>query len=89
MNKERKLIVIELADGIKLIAEQNVDPYEDEITVYLDKKDSIQDLVMVSLSDTFDDNANRVPSTENISIKVFADSNNEDFTDEYTIPIEA
>ena len=44
---------------------------------------------MVSLSDTFDDNANRVPSTENISIKVFADSNNEDFTDEYTIPIEA
>lgn len=89
MNEERKLIVIELADGIKLIAEQNVDPYKDEITVYLDKKDSIQDLVMVSLSDTFDDNANRVPSTENISIKVFADSNNEDFTDEYTILIEA
>lgn len=89
MNEERKLIVIELADGIKLIAEQNVDPYKDEITVYLDKKDSIQDLVMVLLSDTFDDNANRVPSTENISIKVFADSNNEDFTDEYTILIEA
>lgn len=87
------MIVIELADGIKLIAEQNVDPYEDpyedEITIYLDKKDSIQDLVIASLSDTFDDNANRVPSTENISIKVFADSNNKDFTDEYTIPIEA
>lgn len=89
MNKERKLIVIELADEIKLIAEQNVDPYKDEITVYLNKKDSIQDLVMISLSDTFDDNANRVPSIENISIKVFADSNMEDFTDEYIIPIEA
>lgn len=83
MNKNK--LILNIDKNIKLIAEQNVEPYEDEMIISLNMNGKIKDLARISFEDIFDSHANRTPNKSKISIKIFANTNNEDFTDEYII----
>ena len=71
---------IELNNGFNLVIEQNTDPdYQNEIMIYLTDKNNVitQDLTIVRHLD----NGNK------FEVMVFADKDNEDYTDKFEIEI--
>lgn len=92
-NKKQKEIRINIGDNKELVVEQNLFPYDQELTVYV-ATDGIfsQDLVRVSpeynlSKETDNENLDVVYDPENINIKVWSNVDDEDFDREYTIPV--
>lgn len=92
-NKKQKEIRINIGDNKELVVEQNLFPYDQELTIYV-ATDGIfsQDLVRVSpeynlSKETDNENLDVVYDPENINIKVWSNVDDEDFDREYTIPV--
>ena len=81
-----KRIEIPLSNGYRLVAEANPDTSYKEIFIgLLDEKGLWhQDLAIVGQAYMFDRDYNVLPKDQ-LSVKVYADSNNEDFTEEFII----
>jgi hypothetical protein len=78
-------IAIPLGDGFSLVAEKNMDPDYKEIFLYLrNDKDGIafQDLAIIGEQYTYEDESVK-PLHGRYSVKVYADPDNEDWTDEH------
>ena len=83
-------IVIQLANGYKLVAEQNTDPnYSREVYIgILDNNDSwYQDLAIVRNAHEIDDGLNTVWYDDKFDIIVYSDSNCEDYTHSFTVEL--
>lgn len=82
-------IVIPLDNGCKLIAEQNSDSeYNKELFIGIESDTGIylQDLAIVRPTYTFEDNTVKFSSDE-FNILVFGNENQEDYTEEFTVPL--
>lgn len=80
-------IVIDLSNGLKLVAEQNNDPdYKNEIFVGLMKDDGIwhQDLAIVRNAYSYSDAGKVKWDDENFEVLVFGNEN-DDYTECFTI----
>lgn len=85
MNK----IVIPLANGYKLVAEQNTDSeYNKEMFIGIETETGVywQDLAIIRPTYTFDNN-NVKFSSDTFEILVFGDEKREDYTDKFTVPL--
>ena len=80
-------VTVPLKSGSKLIAEANCDPDYKEIFVYLEKDNSVwQDLAIVGEQYEYsDESESAVPLPGQYSIKVYADKDSEDWTDEFKV----
>lgn len=87
--KSDRSIIINLPNGLQLFAEQSADPnYKNEITLGI-IKDGVwhQDLAIVRNRYIHDEN-NGVRWVDNqFEVLVYADENNEDYTDSFTVGI--
>ena len=80
MNK----IKIDLGDNRYLVAEANPEPDYREIFVYLEKDGVVhQDLAIVGQEYEYTNDGTKFYDA--FSIKVYADHENEDFTDDFTV----
>ena len=81
MEKDNKSFSINISNGFKLVAEQNRDPqFQNEIYVGIENTNGIwhQDFAIIRHSDVkFDE----------IEVLVYADKNNEDYTNKFSIKI--
>lgn len=86
---QNKWFQIQLNDGNKLVAEANeVDGYR-EVCVYLSdfNENIFQDLAVISQQTKFVDDKGVEGVPHKYSVKVYADCDNEDFTNEYLINV--
>lgn len=82
-------IVIDLPNGYKLVAEQNSDPnFSKEIFVGVIDPNGVwnQDLAIIRPSYKYDGDT-PVWSQDKFDILVYADKDNEDFTDDFTVEL--
>lgn len=84
-----KKVEVEINDRFTLVCEVGIRPYEKELNVYIE--DSVecdyQDIARISPEYDLDDDYNVVYNDDRVSLKIFTDENNEDFTQEHLIPI--
>lgn len=88
MEKDNKRITIELPSGLKLVAEQNLDrEYQNEIYIGIEtlSGDWCQDLAIVRNAYTLDDNLVVRWKPDEFEVLVFADKNDEAYTDKFSI----
>lgn len=87
-NKAQK-IIINLPNGYKLVAKQNPDPaYKNEIFIGVLDPDCIwcQDLAIVRNGYSFDsETGDPVWKSDRFEILVYADKDNEDYTNEFVV----
>lgn len=85
---KRKMLKISLPNGNYIVAEINnpAPHFPQEMCVYIADKDgcAVQDLVMVRAEYTTD--KGRVNISDDINVLVWADENDEDYTDDFVIP---
>ena len=81
-------IEIEIGNGCKIVCLKNTEPFEKELGIYVvDSNDNfVQDLVLIGLGYKIDNRGKINYLNDTYSVKVFADSNNEDFNVEMLIP---
>lgn len=86
MDKER--FVIPLSNGYKLVSERNTGEFNKELYVGIETPDGlyVQDLVIVRPTYKFEDN-NVIFDSDKFEILLFNDSEKEDFTDKFVIPL--
>lgn len=78
---------IDLGFNVKLKFETIDPPYDKEVTVYLEKNGKTQEIARISPE--YDIIANQVIyDNERISVKLYTDYDNEDFTEEQLIPVD-
>ena len=85
MNK----IVIPLANGFKLTAEQNTDSEFDKevfIGIETDSGAYYQDLAIIRPTYSFE-GENVVFDSDKFEILIFGDANSDDYTDKFTVPL--
>lgn len=81
-------IRIPLSDNLTLIASNNVTPFNKEINIYLENNQNFQDIVTVSPTYTIYPSTNNVHyDKDTISVKLFEDETDEDFTQDIDIPV--
>lgn len=81
-------IKIPLSDNLTLIATTNVFPFNKEINIYLENDSDIQDIVTISPTYTIYPSTNTVHYDKDaISVKLFEDETDEDFTQDIDIPV--
>lgn len=88
MEKDNKRITIELPSGLRLVAEQNLDPeYQHEIYIGIETSSGgwCQDLAIVRNAYTLDDNLAIRWKPDELEVLVFADKDNGDYTDKFSI----
>ena len=75
-------IEIQLSDGYKLVAEKNGDAPYKEIAVGIEDSDGywMQDLAIVGAKYHYDDDWNVVEDNGKYQVRVFADSEKEDYS---------
>lgn len=80
-------IHVSLGDGYSIIAEKNMDSDYKEIFVYLKQDDGCvyQDLAIVGEEYEYAENGSVKPIHDRYSVKVYADSDSEDYTTEHLI----
>ena len=86
--KKIKSIEIEIGNGLKLVCLNNTEPFEKDFNIFVEDENGaiVQDLASIGLDFKIDDDC-KIHYLNNIfSVKVFADSENDDFTVEYLIP---
>lgn len=74
---------IDIGNKIKLIVEQNSEPYQNEIGVYLEKNGNYQDLIRLTPYGYADLSNNN----KSMMLKIWEDEDNEDFTREIEISL--
>lgn len=78
---------IDLGNNLKLKFKTIDPPYDKEIAVYLEKNNKTQEIARISPE--YDIIANNVIyNNERISVKLYTDPDNEDFTQEHLIPVD-
>lgn len=83
-----QVIKIPLSDKLSLIAKTNVSPFDKELNIYLDSDDCYQDIAIISPNYTIYPSTNTVHyDNDTISVKLFEDENDEDFTQDIDIPV--
>ena len=83
-------ILIDLPNGLKLIAEQNADPYyKNELFIGIMTADGVwhQDLAVVRNSYSHNKYGEVDWKDGEFDVLVYADKDNEDFTDDFTISL--
>lgn len=82
-------IDVDINDRFKLVCELGIRPYEKELNVYIEDKVACdyQDVARISPEYDLDDDCNVTYDEDRVSLKIFTDENNEDFTKEHLIPI--
>ena len=88
--KQNNRIEISLPNGMKLVAEQNQDPnYDKEIYIGLETLDGswYQDLAVVRNAYFINDNLQTVWDSAKMEVLVYADENDEDYTNKFSIDI--
>lgn len=82
-------ISVEINDRFTLVCEVGIRPYEKELNVYIEDavECDYQDIARISPEYDLDDDCNVTYGDDKISLKIFTDENNEDFTEEHLIPI--
>lgn len=82
-------ISVEINDRFKLVCELGIRPYEKELNVYVEDTVACdyQGIARISPEYDLDDDCNVVYNDDRVSLKIFADEENEDFTEEHLIPI--
>lgn len=87
-NKETQKIIIDLPNGMKLVAEQNNNPnFKNEIFIGVMKDDGVwyQDLAIVRNSYYYNKNGEVVWADDRFNVLVYADKDDKDFTDYFAI----
>lgn len=86
--KNRK-VEVQINDRFKLVCEINDMPYDKEIDVYVidTALSECQDIARISPEYDMDEDCNVIYEEDRVSLKIFADENDEDFTEEHLIPI--
>lgn len=85
---EQQVIEIPLSDKLSLFAKTNISPFNKEINIYLENDKDIQDIVTISPTYTIYPSTNTIHyDKDTISVKLFEDENNEDFTQDFDIPV--
>ncbi|MDU2109005.1 MAG: hypothetical protein E7G36_00295 [Peptoniphilus rhinitidis] len=81
-------IEVEIGNGCKMVCIKNEEPFEKDLNIFVADQNGnvVQDLAYVGLDYKFDDDFKVNYLDDTFSVKVFADSNNEDFNVEYLIP---
>ena len=80
---------IKIDDNLVLCIEQNVTPYDKEIFIYTENNNGVvlQDIIRLSPDYIYGDNDEVIYSTNTLSLKVFEDKDNEDYTLDINIPL--
>lgn len=85
---EQQVIEIPLSDKLSLFAKTNISPFNKEINIYLENDEDIQDIVTISPTYTIYPSTNTVHyDKDTISVKLFEDETDEDFTQDIDIPV--
>ena len=81
-------IEVEIGNGCKMVCIKNEEPFDKDLNIFVIdfQGNVVQDLAYVGLGYKFDDDFKVNYLDDTFSVKVFADSNNEDFNVEYLIP---
>lgn len=90
MKRNNGRIAIELPNGLKLVTEQNIDPeYKNEIYVGIETSDGVwyQNLAVVRSAYSIDDNLVVNWEPDRFEVLVYADENDEDYTNKFSIGI--
>lgn len=88
--KQNNRIEISLPNGMKLVAEQNQNPnYDKEIYIGLETSGGswYQDLAVVRNAYFINDNLQEVWDSAKMEVLVYADENDEDYTNKFSIDI--
>lgn len=83
-------ITIELPKGLKLVAERNIDPeYQNEIYVGIETPDGIwhQDLAIIRNAYSIDDNLIVNWSPGKFEVLVYANKDDEDYTNKFLVEL--
>lgn len=80
-------IEVEIGNGCKMVCIKNEEPFEKDLDIFVVDSNGnvIQDLASIGLNFKIDADCKIHYSKDTFSVKVFADSNNEDFNVEYLI----
>lgn len=90
MKKENERIAIDLPNGLKLVAEQNQDPdFPNEIFVGIENGDGVwlQDLAVIRNAHSTNNIFGVAWHSNLMEVLVYADKDDEDYTDKYAIDI--
>lgn len=90
MEKDNKRIVINLSNGFRLVAEQSQDPeFQNEIYVGIETDDGVyyQDLAVIRNAYSINENLRVVWNPDILEVLVYADKNDEDYTNKYSVGI--
>jgi hypothetical protein len=90
MEKDNKRIVINLSNGFRLVAEQSQDPeFRNEIYVGIETDDGVyyQDLAVIRNAYSINENLRVVWNPDILEVLVYADKNDEDYTNKYSVGI--
>ena len=86
--KNNDRIEVEIGNGCKMVCVKNEEPFEKDLNIFVvdSRGNVIQDLASIGLEFKIDADCKINYSNDTFSVKVFADSNNEDFNLEMLIP---
>lgn len=89
MESDKNKILIDLNDGLQLVAEKSFDPvFPREIAIYVSKHGKVlQDLVVVGQNYRINRDTYSPDYSNQFSIKIYGSECSEDFTEEYLIPL--
>lgn len=89
MDRSKNKIVIDLDNGLQLVAEKSFDPdFPREISIHLTKEGRwIQDLALVGQHYKIDRKNYTADYSDQFSVKVWGAEYSEDFTEEFLIPL--
>lgn len=90
MKKKNERIAIDLPNGLKLVAEQNQDPnLRNEIFVGIENGDGVwlQNLAVIRNAYSVNNDLDIVWNPNLMEVLVYADKDDEDYTDKYAIDI--
>lgn len=81
-------IEVEIGNGCKIVCIKNEEPFDKDLNIYVvdSQGNVVQDLASIGLEFKIDDDFKINYLNDAFSVKVFADSNNEDFNVEMIIP---
>lgn len=83
-NKDLK---IQLGNGVNLVAFKGDSPFDREFSIYLEKDGTYQDLARVGMEYSYIDEDKIKYTNDKVSVKVYADYSNEDFTDDFIVNV--
>lgn len=90
MGKDNKKIVIDLLDGVRLVAEQNsTQEFQNEIYIGIESTDGVwyQDLAVVRNAYSVNNDLSIVWNPNVIEVLVYADEHDEDYTNKFSINV--